>query len=229
MEKRDSPEDLSAFVWSLYKACKLTPKTPETSLWSVLKSAYSEPPRFYHTIEHALSCVVMGAQMMLPSIGIMALLYHDAHYVAGSTINEEESVSLLREHYGDWRDEFVGKPLPHPSGPSPLDKIGQLILATKHLREPRDSLEAAVMDIDMSILGAEQAEFDDYEKAIRLEYAYMPDEVYNQGRSHFLGGLLSRKQIYYNQLLHHGFEAKARNNITRLIFILNNEKLNQLP
>ena len=128
--------DLRAYFMSLVEHCKLTSKVTGNP-WYALEAAYKEPPRVYHTINHAIECAMMAEAYQVPPVGVMALLYHDAHYVAGSTINEDESVVILCEHFSDWREELKGKPLPHPAaGSSPLEQISRVIRVTKHDREP---------------------------------------------------------------------------------------------
>lgn len=200
-----------AYFELLFKHCNLTPKGGNP--WYALEAAYEEPPRAYHNIHHAVGCAMMAESYRLPPLGIMALLYHDAHHVAGSIINKDESVNLLYEHFSDWRKDLQDKPLPHPDGPSPLEEIARLIRVTKHDIEPATPLEAIVMDIDMSILGSEPAVFDAYEEAIRVEYDFASDADVEKGRVDFLKGLLSKRQIYYSTLLRHRFEKPARENI----------------
>ena len=205
--------DLSAYFVSLAKACELKPKMGG-DLWLALEAAYENPPRAYHNINHAVACAMMAESYRLPPIAAMALLYHDAHYVAGSSINEAESVELLREHFSDWKDHFTKEvPLPHPTGPSPLDRIASLVMATKHDKLPDVPLEAWVMDIDMSILGSEPQVFATYDKAIRTEYGFLSDEAFEEGRTMFLMKLQLQEHLFFSPLLRDRFERQARDNI----------------
>jgi len=206
--------DLRAYFKALFEACKLTPK-PCGNPWYALEAAYARPPRAYHNLDHAVECAMMAEEYRLPPIATMALLYHDAHYVAGGKSNEEESVAILREHFGDWRDNFTkDDPLPHPEGPSPLERIASLIMATKHDRLPEVPLEAWVMDIDMSILGREPEVFAAYDEAIRAEYGFLSDADFEEGRTMFLMKLQLREWIFYSPILRDRFEKQARNNIS---------------
>jgi predicted metal-dependent HD superfamily phosphohydrolase len=213
--------DLPVYFESLYKFCKLTPKTGE-SPWFLLKAAYETPPRAYHNLDHALMCAMMAEQHQLPAIGVMAMLYHDVYCVPGGGSNEEESVAVLRSHFSDWRDAFTKDvPLPHPEGPGPLNKISALILATKHKLTPSSPLEAWVMDIDMSILGSDPIAFAAYDKAIRAEYNALSDEVFDPGRVAFLIKLLRRKRIFFTTFMHDRYEAQARANLNARIHMFN--------
>jgi len=59
-----------------------------------------------------------------------------------------------------------------------IAKTERLILLTKHPSDPLTEDEKYLIDIDLSILGAETALYDQYEKWIREEYAYVSDEVF---------------------------------------------------
>ncbi len=43
-------------------------------------------------------------------------------------------------------------------------------------------LQLYLMDIDMSILASDEATYDKYAQAIRIEYSQYPDAIYNPGR-----------------------------------------------
>lgn len=207
--------DMRSYFVALFEACGLEPKTCGNP-WYALEEAYSNPPRAYHNINHAIECALMGESLKIPDIGVMALLYHDAHYVPGSSVNEEESIVILNEHFSDWRANFAPEknvPLPHPEGPSPLEQIATLIRATKHDKNPTTPLEAMVMDIDMAILGSEPKKFELYDRAIREEYSFASDFDYEQGRIGFLRSLLAKPYIYYSALMRARFEKVSRENI----------------
>jgi predicted metal-dependent HD superfamily phosphohydrolase len=202
-----------SYFSGLYKKCELVSKLPDA--WSALELAYESPSRAHHNFCHAITCVLMGEVEQLPALAIMALLYHDAYYVAGDKTNEEKSVAILRSHFGDWSDDLdPGAVSPHPAGPGPLDQIAKLILATKHDREPATLLEAMVMDIDMAILGSKPARFAAYDEAIRAEFSAVSDADYEAGRVKFLQELLQRPQLFFTKSMQARYEHQARLNIT---------------
>jgi predicted metal-dependent HD superfamily phosphohydrolase len=205
--------DLSTYFTSLYESCGLEPKV-EGNPWLALEAAYEKPPRAYHNINHAVECAMMGEAYQLPAIGVMALLYHDACNVPGGNLNEEESIVILGEHFGECSGSAKGKlSLRLVEGPSQLEAISALIRATKHDREPSTGLEAIVMDIDMAILGSDPEKFDLYDRAIREEYDFVSKADFEVGRVKFFSDLLNKKQIFYSPLLHHRFEKEARANL----------------
>jgi predicted metal-dependent HD superfamily phosphohydrolase len=70
-----------------------------------------------------------------------------------------------------------------------------------------------VCSIDLAILGAEPRSYARYEAAVRLEYGYVPEEAYHEGRHHFLQALLERPAIYANPALRDVLEDAARHNL----------------
>lgn len=89
------------------------------------------------------------------------------------------------------------------------------------------------LDMDLSILGADHAEFDEYEAAVRREYDWVDDEGWREGRGKVLMGLLGssggggdarggegsyrrdKRGIYHTELFRGLLEEKARGNIKR--------------
>src|SRR5687768_8874261 len=88
--------------------------------------AYRTPPRAYHAwshiedVEHWYQEVVKGPGWKKPREVFIAILFHDAVYVAGRKDNEEKSAQVALE--------LVKKHLPN----QPLDpaRISELILLT---------------------------------------------------------------------------------------------------
>ena len=74
-----------------------------------------------------------------------------------------------------------------------------------------------LIDIDLSILGAEQARFDEYERQVHAEYAFVPDEVRLPRRRAILQRFLDREAIYATPRMHALLEARARANLRRSI------------
>ena len=78
-----------------------------------------------------------------------------------------------------------------------------------------------LVDIDLAILGAEGARFDEYENQVREEYGFVPGLLFRNTRVKILQGFLDRPAIYstthFNMLL----EKKARENLARSLANLN--------
>ena len=96
-----------------------------------------------------------------------------------------------------------------------VSRLRHLILATRHDRPPRTPDQAIVMDVDMAILGQATEVFDDYERRIRQEYAWIADAGFARERASFVKALLDRDRIYYTPRFYAKYEARARENLER--------------
>ncbi len=54
-----------------------------------------------------------------------------------------------------------------------------------------------LIDADLAILGASPANYQDYARKIRQEYAWVAVEDYRHGRTKILEKMLSRRRIYH--------------------------------
>jgi predicted metal-dependent HD superfamily phosphohydrolase len=95
------------------------------------------------------------------------------------------------------------------------NRIYALILVTMHdaIAVGRDA--AVLVDVDLSILGAETARFDEYEGQIREEYSWVPGPLYRRSRRQILRGFLDRMRIYSAAYFLARHETAARENIAR--------------
>ena len=71
--------------------------------------------------------------------------------------------------------------------------------------------------MDLAILGSSAETFDAYERAVRLEYCWVPDEAWIAGRSKVLRKLLARPFIYATPQFRLSHEAAARSNLRRSV------------
>jgi predicted metal-dependent HD superfamily phosphohydrolase len=84
----------------------------------------------------------------------IAIWFHDAVYNPMCDYNEKMSADLVSKVIGISSKE-----------------IENLILDTKHDREPATHDGKTITDIDLAILGQQQEIFNEYERNIRLEYS----------------------------------------------------------
>jgi predicted metal-dependent HD superfamily phosphohydrolase len=77
-----------------------------------------------------------------------------------------------------------------------------------------------LVDIDLSILGAVPARFDEYERQVRDEYAFVPEELFRRKRAEVLAGFVARARIYSTPFFRDRLEAPARANLGRSIAAL---------
>jgi predicted metal-dependent HD superfamily phosphohydrolase len=179
------------------------------------RTAYASPGRAYHTWEHVEEVlsrwdeVARDVGWLKPRETRVALLYHDAVYVPGRHDNEEASAELSRGAIARYTPDVDA------------ERVASLILLTaKHGKlGPADvDAEAALfLDCDMAILGAERARFDDYERAIAVEYSVVPPELYAAGRRRFLETLLSTPRIFCSDYFHARLDGAARDNLRRTL------------
>ncbi len=78
-----------------------------------------------------------------------------------------------------------------------------------------DTEMADTVDIDLAILGAPRRAYHRYQQAIRDEYAWVPEVLYQKGRAKILRRLLGREKIYTTELFSQRLERRARANLTR--------------
>ncbi|HEX8430269.1 MAG TPA: hypothetical protein VF625_03240 [Longimicrobium sp.] len=167
---------------------------------------YGEPPRAYHNLDHVAACLALAAEtralQRAPAEVELAIWYHDAIYDARRADNEEASARLAVEELGT---------LP----PAALAKVRDHILATRHPSDPTDADSRVMVDIDLAILAAEPAAFDEYERGVRSEYAWVPGFLFRRNRVRFLRQLLAAEHIYLTEHFRARFEERARANIRR--------------
>lgn len=185
----------------------------DVTLERALRQAYTTPPRAYHNFAHVEEVLAQYASVPAwrdPVSVALAILFHDAIYVAGRSDNEAESARLARALLGP---SILNARLD-------LAMIEELILLTAR----HGSLDATALpldtrhflDCDMAILGAARPRFDAYEHAIAQEYGHVPRAAYCEGRGRFLSKLLERP-IYLSESFRLRYEQSARENITRAL------------
>lgn len=75
--------------------------------------------------------------------------------------------------------------------------------------------EQVLVDIDLSILGASEERFAEYEQQIRSEYSFVPGWLFRRKRRSILKSFLGRNHIYSTPHFHSLLEIKARQNLHR--------------
>ena len=180
------------------------------AIFTRLAGAYAEPARAYHTARHIQECLEQldrSRQMAgRPDEVEAALWFHDAVYLPGQADNELRSADLARTALAQ-----AGVP------PIVANRVGSLVLATRHLAAAQEPDAALVCDIDLSVLGRPPDLFHRFEQQIRREYAAVPERMYRSARSRILRELLERPAIYQTVHFREQYEAQARANLARLL------------
>ena len=96
-------------------------------------------------------------------------------------------------------------------------RVAELVLATKHTSLPASQDEQLLVDIDLSILGAGEHRFAEYEVQIRDEYSIVAEPIFRQKRRAILQSFLDRPFIYSTAHFRSALEARARFNISNAI------------
>ncbi len=185
---------------------KVDPEDDGDKIFYALIARYAEPHRAYHTLDHIRECLrqLDLARHLLWRAweAELAIWFHDAVYDPTRNDNEARSAA--------WAEKVLGER--QVAGPV-IQRIDELIRLTTHHDDHLTGDAALVCDADLSILGAEQPRFDAYNSAIRLEYAWVPEPAYQQGRGAVLAGFLSRPRIYHSRFFYERLEQKARANL----------------
>jgi predicted metal-dependent HD superfamily phosphohydrolase len=173
-----------------------------------LVAAYGDPGRHYHTLGHItelLGRLDRHSQDIADRDAMeLAIFFHDAVYDPLRADNEAASAALARE-----RLSALGLDARR------VARVEDLVLATRH-HEPAggagDTDLDQFVDFDLAILASPRETYGAYARAIRAEYAAVPDERYQAGRRRVLEGFLAR-HIYRSAHLRALWEADARANL----------------
>lgn len=203
-----TPESLMALARWEFLWRELGASQPNDKLFHKLVECYSEPHRRYHTVQHLQECFahleLVRSLAPHPNEVELALWFHDAIYVTSKSDNEERSA--------EWaRDSALSAGL----SAEQAERIAELVMSTKHDAVPVGPDASVLVDIDLAILGADSARFDEYEVQVREEYAWVPESVYRQARGKILREFLNRERIYNTQFFQTEYETRARENISR--------------
>lgn len=174
-----------------------------------LVARYAEPHRAYHTMQHLTECFAQWEEVRgaaeRPGEVELALWYHDAVYDPRREDNEARSAELARA-------AIMAAGLANASAIA--DRVAALILATRHDAPPAPGDEALLVDVDLAILAAAPARFDEYEAQVRAEYAWVPEPLFRWKRRRVLQALLDRPRLYTSPQCE-ALEPVARANLTR--------------
>lgn len=192
-----------------------------TAVREQLLRAWSAPGRHYHARSHLEACLALFDQhralAQQPAQVELAIWFHDAVYDSRAKDNEEQSALWARR-------TMTASGI----GAAHVARVEALVLATKaHFAADADT--ALLLDIDLSILGAAPEVFDQFDRDVRQEYAWVPEEGWRSGRAAVLKGFLARPRIFQTPALAQALEAQARENLARTIEKLQRPQSAQSP
>lgn len=192
----------------------------DDALRKELAALYGAPGRYYHGIGHVKALLELARQFRSalsdPQTVEAAIWFHDAIYDSRAKDNEARSAELAR------------RKLATRASPERVARVAAMIEATADHRIPafgdpairRDA--ALFLDMDLSILGAEPAAFDAYERAVRREYGWVSEAAWRAGRAAVLKSFLGRRHIFHTAEFRSSFERPARANLARSLAALGN-------
>lgn len=175
-----------------------------------LYQAYSEPHRYYHSAAHIEDCLTkldsVREQAQTPAHIELAIWFHDAIYKPLSSSNEIDSAQ--------WAYRFVIK---QPASDVMAQQIYTLVMATVHNAPVTQHDMSLLVDIDLSILGADSQRYNEFEQQIRQEYSSVPTFIFRRKRKSILQSFLSRARIFQHEYFYQLYEQQARSNLRNAI------------
>lgn len=192
---------------------RLGATTDIDGLYRRLEAAWGEPHRVYHGTSHLVDC--LEQLDMAPADGAdrrlveAALWFHDAVYDPRATGNETRSAS--------WASRALAET---GLASSIVAEVARLVLLTRHAAPATDPAGALVCDVDLSILGRRPEEYEEFERRIRAEYAWVPEPTYRSVRAGILEGFLRRSPLYRTAHFRSKYEAAARRNLAATVTAL---------
>jgi predicted metal-dependent HD superfamily phosphohydrolase len=191
---------------NLFQSLKINLLLDE-SIFNDLVNAYSDPTRYYHNLQHIEQLLTVANLMREQASNFpvieLAIWFHDVIYDSQAQDNEVKSAAyaeqvLTRLEIDNWI----------------IQSVKQLILQTQiHQTTSEDFDSQFFLDADLSILGANQTEYQIYSQAIRQEYAWLSKADYYLGRKKILESFLARTRIYQTEYFFNHLEDQARANL----------------
>ncbi|MFF9194939.1 hypothetical protein ACF09L_07015 [Streptomyces sp. NPDC014779] len=177
-----------------------------------LLNRWTEPQRRYHTADH-LRAVLHRIDELADQGGEggelelvrLAAWFHDAVYRPDRTGNEERSAALAE------RALTEAGLTPHE-----VAEVARLVrLTITHDPAPGDLNGETLCDADLAILASDPDTYRGYAKAVREEYAFVPDAAFRDGRAAVLRQLLSLPRLFRTPYGAAAWEERARENLER--------------
>lgn len=185
---------------------------PQHDLFDALRAHYGEPHRAYHTAQHIEDCLAQLDRVRNSAAHAaeieLALWFHDAIYDTRAPGNEERSAQWAAREL-----DAAG------AAAEVVERVQAMILMTRHDAVPITPDEALAVDIDLSILGAPHERFFEYERQVRVEYQWVPADIFRRERAKILRQFLARPSIYVTTPFQQ-YESQARRNLEASVAVL---------
>ena len=131
-----------------------------------------------------------------------ALWFHDAVYDVKRSDSESRSAEWARATLEKAGASVESTKLVH-----------DFVMITRHDTLPQTLDEQILVDVDLSILGADEQRFAEFELQVRQEYSFVPGFLFRMKRKSILRTFLDREHIYRTPHFRERLELTARRNL----------------
>ncbi len=180
-----------------------------------LIARWQEPERRFHNLRHLIDVLArvdeLAEETHDPDVVRLAAWYH------GAVFNASAQVAYARR---GGEDEVAGAALAREelsaSGvpASVCERVAELVLSLARHDAAEDDVDAlALCDADLGTLAVEPQRYAAYRRAIREEYAHIPERDYVTSRIDILTRLLRRRRLFVSPFSL-SWEEPARENLT---------------
>lgn len=181
----------------------------QQSIYHRLFSAYTEPQRTYHTIQHIVECLDLLHLIqheLDDAIAVeIAIWFHDVIYQPKSSDNELQSAELMKLICVDILND------------AQLQKVYGWIIATQFHQQAEEIDLQYLLDIDLAILGSSKERFAEYEQQIRFEYSWVDSDLYQVKRRAVLQHFAEMQPLYQTDYFQQHLEYKAKLNLSSVL------------
>ncbi|MET9495566.1 hypothetical protein [Streptomyces sp. NPDC006552] len=199
------------------RALRATTDTPHIDPYPYadnLLERWSEPQRRYHTTTHLTTVLdridTLAAHATDTDLVRLAAWFHDAVYRPDRSENEERSAALAERALTE-----AGLPQAR------VAEVARLVrLTATHDPADGDPNGETLCDADLAILASPPEAYAAYTKAVREEYAFVPDEAFRAGRSAVLRQLLELPRLFRTPYGAAHWEPPARENLATELDLL---------
>jgi len=182
-------------------------------VYEKLVSCYNSPERHYHTLEHVYWGLRRARELA------EAERYPDENMLSVYWAMWFHDICMSFDPTNAAKDEELSASMAvvaaQRAGLSVIFQadVYRLVMATAHLKAPVRRDEAILIDADLSMLGADEEDFKQYEANIRKEWAHVADADFYRGRELVLQRFACMPRIFTTDSAHRSWEKQARKNI----------------
>lgn len=182
------------------------------TLLNTLITAYTEPQRAYHNIQHIVECLALfqniESELNDPIAVETAIWFHDVIYEPKASDNELQSAELMKQLCNTFLSE------------QQIEKVYQWIIATQKHQSSYDHDLNSLLDIDLAILGSSAERFAEYQQQIQFEYAWVESDVYQVKRKQVLKQFEQMNPIFQTNYFNQHLEKQAKRNLADSMSVL---------